>query len=192
MGEKRRRSCASKAQLVEQQETKEMRRRVAVLEQILADGAEPEEKVQKVLQMHEQSEAENRRLREQISWIRGRWPSGSGSGSRSYETSISSAFETPDKHERRPSDDILSPDAFEIPLDGPGSSEAAGKFFGILGKCEAALRGGALGNCEAAQRGGALGNCEAAKKGGTLTPEALEKCRQAGRENGVRGKNGAG
>ena len=47
MGEKRRRSCASKAQLVEQQETKEMRRRVAVLEQILADGAEPEERCRK-------------------------------------------------------------------------------------------------------------------------------------------------
>ena len=145
--------------------------------------------MQKVLQMHEQSEAENRLLREEILWIKRGWSSGSGSGSSSFERS--SSFETPDKHERRPSGDMFSPDASEIPLDGPGSSEAAGRFFGILG-LSGGPSGGPLGNCEAARRGGALGNCEAAKKGGILTPEALEKCRQAGRENGVRGKNGAG
>ena len=60
------------------------------------------------------------------------------------------------------------------------------------GKCEAALRGGQLGrefgNCEAALRGGAGGDCETSKKGGQLSPEMLEKCRQAGREGGVRGE----
>ena len=37
-------------------------------------------------------------------------------------------------------------------------------------------------------RGGAGGNCETSKKGGQLSPEMLEKCRQAGREAGMRGK----
>ena len=45
-----------------------------------------------------------------------------------------------------------------------------------------------MGNCEAALRGGAGGNCETSKKGGQLSPEMLEKCRQAGREGGMRGK----
>ena len=84
-----------------------------------------------------------------------------------------------------------------IPLEGPARSAAAGKCYGVLGAefgdCEAAWMGGelggAFGNCEAALRGGALGNCEAAKKGGQLSPETLEKCRQAGREGGMRGKD---
>ena len=33
-----------------------------------------------------------------------------------------------------------------------------------------------------------MGNCEASKKGGQLSPEMLEKCRQAGREAGMRGE----
>ena len=95
-------------------------------------------------------------------------------------------LETPD---RRPSGGSLSPEGDEF-----GNCEDAGKHFGSLGNCEAAVRGGVrggdLGNCEAALRGGALGNCEQARQGGRqLTPEALEKCRQSGRENGIKGKD---
>ena len=48
--------------------------------------------------------------------------------------------------------------------------------------------GGSAGNCEAALRGGGEGNCERSKTGGQLSTEMLEKCRQVGRENGMRGK----
>ena len=91
------------------------------------------------------------------------------------------AFETID---RKPSAGLASPESGEIPLQGPGRCEAAGKHFGILGSCEAAWRGGkeggALGDCEAARRGG--------KAGGQHSPEVLEKCRKAGREAGMLGK----
>ena len=96
-------------------------------------------------------------------------------------------LETPD---RRPSGGSLSPEGDEF-----GNCEDAGKHFGILGgihgSCEAAVRGGQEGgDCEAALRGGALGNCEQARKGGRqLTPEAIEKCRQSGKEHGIKGKD---
>ena len=77
-----------------------------------------------------------------------------------------------------------------IPLEGPARSAAAGKCYGVLGAefgdCEAAWMGG---NCEAALRGSALGNCEAAKKEHCHSPTVLEKCRLAGREGGIKGKD---
>ena len=38
-----------------------------------------------------------------------------------------------------------------------------------------------MGDCQAARRGG--------KEGGQLSPEVLEKCRKAGREGGMLGKD---
>ena len=172
LGEKRARVCGSKKVVVDEQRMREMERRLELLETVHSQAAASYDKLQKVLSLHEQAEEENKQLRELLKKRR--------SGT---------TFETPD---RKPSGGLPSPDGAEIPCEGPGRSEASGRHFGILGNCEAALRGGELGrefgNCEAALRGGALGNCEVSKKGGQLSPEMLEKCRQAGREAGMRGK----
>ena len=152
---------------------REMERRLQVLETIRSEQGCSDEKVLKVLSLHEAADEENKQLRAILQRR-------SGSGD----------FETPD---RRPSKGMSSPSGDEIPWDGPGKCEAFGRAYGELG------RGfGELGNCQAARElGRELGNCQAAiqggKKGrkqGDLFPEALEKCRQAGlkgKEYGVLG-----
>ena len=176
LGEKRPRVCASKKVVVDEQRMREMERRLELLETVHSEAAASDDKLQKVLSLHEQAEEENKQLRELLK-------------KRRSDTRSDTTYETPD---RKPSRGLPSPDGAEIPCEGPGRSEASGRHFGILGgelgNCEAARRGGELGNCEAALRGGALGNCEASKQGGQLSPEMLEKCRQAGREGGMRGK----
>ena len=141
----------------------EIYRRLELLEAVHSHGA-LDEKVQKVLSLHAEAEAENTHLRDLL-----------------LKRGSSNAFETPD---RKPKGGQLSPGLDEVPMEGPGRCEAVGKHFGMLGDCEAANRGGELGgelgDCRSAKRGG--------KQGGQLSPEVLEKCRKAGRENGMRGK----
>ena len=171
LGEKRPRACSSKKGIVDEQRMKEMERRLQVLETVHSEQGCSDEKVLKVLSLHEEAEEENKHLRAILQRR-------SGSGN----------FETPD---RRPSKGMSSPSGDEIPWDGPGKCEAFGRAFGELGNCQAARE---LGNCQAARE---LGNCQAAIKGGMkggkqgdLSPEALEKCRQAGmkgKEYGVLG-----
>ena len=161
LGEKRARVCGSKKVVVDEQRMREMERRLELLEAVHSQAASSDDKVQKVLSLHEEAEEENKQLRGLL-----------------LKRRSGGSFETPD---RKPSGGLPSPDGAEIPCEGPGRCEASGRHFGILG--------GELGNCEAALRGGALGNCEAAKKGGQLSPEKLELCRQAGRDGGVKGNS---
>ena len=63
LGEKRRRSCASKKLIVDEQRMREMERRLEVLETIHSEQGCSDEKVQKVLSLHEEAEEENKQLR---------------------------------------------------------------------------------------------------------------------------------
>ena len=86
--------------------------------------------------------------------------------------------------DRKPSKGLSSSGADEIPLEGPGRSEVAGRHYGVLGgelgNWQAALMGGVmggeLGNCQAAKRGGVMGG----RRGAAHSPEVFEKCRKAG------------
>ena len=119
MGQKRMRSCASKKAIIDEQRWKEMERRLELLETLHAQGDFSDEKVQKVLSLHEEAEEENKQLRGLL-----------------LKRRSGGSFETPD---RKPSGGLPSPEGDEIPLEGPGRCEAAGKHFGILGSCEAAM-----------------------------------------------------
>ena len=67
MGQKRMRSCASKKAIIDEQRWKEMERRLDFLEMERrhehAQGDLSDEKVQKVLSLHEEAEEENQQLR---------------------------------------------------------------------------------------------------------------------------------
>ena len=77
LGEKIRRSCASKKLIVDEQRMREMERRLEVLETIHSEQGCSDEKVQKVLSLHEEAEEENKQLRELLQ---------RRSGSGSFET----------------------------------------------------------------------------------------------------------
>ena len=108
LGEKRPRVCGSKKVVIDEQRWKEMERRLELLETVHAQGDFSDEKVQKVLSLHEEAEEENKQLRGLL--LKKRRSGGS--------------FETPD---RKPSGGLPSPGGVEIPLEGPGRCEAAGK-----------------------------------------------------------------
>ena len=141
LGEKRPRVCGSKKVVIDEQRWKEMERRLELLEAVRARGVCSDEKVQKVLSLHEQAEEENKQLRELL-----------------LKRRSGGSFETLD---RKPSGGLPSPGGVEIPLEGLGRCEAVGKHFGILGSCEAAMRGGK----EGGHHGRVLGDCGAARMG---------------------------
>ena len=122
LGEKRPRLCGNKKLLEDEQMMKELERRLELLETVQAQEVSSDEKVQKVLILHDEAEEENNHLRGLL-----------------LNRHSGGAFDTPD---RKPSAGLASPESGEIPLQGPGRCEAAGKHFGILGSCEAAWRGG--------------------------------------------------
>ena len=64
LGEQRPRVCASNKVVLEEQRMREMERRLELLETVHSQAAASDEKVQIVLSLHEQAEAENKQLRE--------------------------------------------------------------------------------------------------------------------------------
>ena len=64
LGEKRPRVCASNKVVLEEQRMREMERRLELLETVHSQAAASDDKLQKVLSLHEQAEEENKQLRE--------------------------------------------------------------------------------------------------------------------------------
>ena len=64
LGEKRARTCRSKQVVVDEQKMRELERRLELLETVHSQAAASDDKVQKVLSLHEQAEEENKQLRE--------------------------------------------------------------------------------------------------------------------------------
>ena len=133
LGEKRPRALSSKTSFEAEQERKETHQRLELLEHVLSQGP-VEERMEQILRLQAQTLHDNKQLRGLL-LRRG--------------SSSSNEFQTP---ERNTKGGQRSPGLDEVPMEGPGRCEAAGKHFGILGSCEAALTGGEM--------GGALGDCE--------------------------------
>ena len=106
LGEKRARVCGSNQVVVDEQRMREMERRLELLETVHCQAAASDDKVQKVLSLHEQAEEENKQLRELLR-------------KRSFRVN----FETLD---RKPSVGVSSPGGVEVPLEGLGRCEAVG------------------------------------------------------------------
>ena len=62
LGEKRPRVCGSKQVVIDEQRWKEVERRLELLQSLDAQGDFSDEKVQKVLSLHEEAEEENKQL----------------------------------------------------------------------------------------------------------------------------------
>ena len=121
----------------------EVLRRLDAVEGMISEKA-PDEKLATVLSLYHQSESAQHSLVERFSRTR-------SFSTLSHGTGSTLSLDTPD---RRPSWGLQSPvpDGAEIPSEGPGRSEAAGRHFGILGA--------ASGNCEAARQGGRQGGAK--------------------------------
>ena len=65
LGEKRVRLCASKEKLAEKEHLRDVMRRLELVEAVLADST-PDEKVQKVITLHQQANDEIKQLREAL------------------------------------------------------------------------------------------------------------------------------
>ena len=104
LGEKRPRACRSKQVVIDEQRIKELERQIELLKTLRSEAGTPDERMKRVLRLHEQSEEENKQLRELLRETRG------------------TPLQTPD---RRPSGGCPSPEGDEF-----GNCEAVGKHFG--------------------------------------------------------------
>ena len=140
LGEKRPRICHSKKAVINEQRMQEMQRQIELLQALVSEDT-VDAKIQKVLDLHEQSVESNRQMRDLLT------------RKSQHAHTAGEHVETPD---RKPSGGCPSPGGCEVGSD-VGSCEAVGKHFGILGRrggtCEAALRGGALGDGEKSEDG---------------------------------------